>query len=426
MIFTVLAVVTLPYSIKWCSAAIALLTFNWLLEGDFNHKWQQIKKNRLIWLFSVLYILHVLGLLFTQDTANGLFNLEKKLSLFIFPVVLGTSRVLSDKEIKIILDAFILTCFGAVLISISYALFGPKPTDPVHLNFDYLNQEKFLNAFSGPTETWSMISYIGLGTIIQLHPTYFSLYIAFSISLLAFRHYGTFQYHSIFKKVLLIIMLLCLITTLIFLSSRIMLLSFLMLVFFVSGFLIIRPGSHFKGVVFSIAIVLFVVLMIFINPVTHFRFIQEPLNTGFSYPETATGWNSWNLRVLEWRSSWNIVRENWLVGVGTGDVSAALDKEYDTVDLHIFDMRLNAHNQYLQTALALGLIGASILVLTFIKPAYAAFKEQAGLYLTFIFLIAMCCLTESMLETQKGVVFYSFFNSLLIFQVYHQKFKKYA
>lgn len=426
LIFTVLTVVTLPFSIKWCSVAITLLTLNWLLEGNLNHKWQVVKDNKLILLFSGFYFLHILGLLLTQDMSSGLFNLEKKLSLFIFPVVLGTSRILSDKEIKIILNAFILICLGALLISLSYVFIGPKPADPVHLNFDYLNQKKFLDAFSGPVETWSMVSYIGLGSLIKLHPTYFSLYIAFAISLLVFLHYNTFQYYSIVRKTLLVTTLLFFITALVFLSSRIMLLSFVILIPLASGYLFYRSRGHLKSVAYSFVIIFFVLLLIFINPVTQFRIVQEPVSTGFNYPDSANDWNSWNLRILEWRSSLNIIKHNWFAGVGTGDIGASLDKEYAAVGLGIFDIGLNAHNQYLQTALALGLAGVIILTLSFIKPAIIAFREQAVLYLVFIFLIGMCCLTESMLEVQKGVVFYSFFNSLLIFQVYHQKFKKYA
>lgn len=423
--FAMLTVGTLPFSVRLCSWAIILLTLNWIIEGQFTSKWQRLKKNRLIWLFSGFYLLYVVGLIFTEDMATGLFNLEKKLSLFIFPIVLGTSHQLSAREIKYIFNTFIAVCISAIGISFLLLLFDSSIPDPVHVNFDYLNEQKFREAFTGSAETWSLFSYIGFGSIIHLHPTYFSLYITFAIGLLFAQHYNSFDGYSSIKKAALILIMLVMITTLVFLSSRIVLFSFL-IIFLATlfWFFFIQQRKSLRGAAYSFALSLFIASLIYINPITRFRLVQEPLNSGFSYAETSKDWNSFNLRILQWSSSIKIIKVNWLTGVGTGDIQKELNEEYAAFDLGIFDLNLNAHNQYLQTALGVGLVGILFWIFSLLYPFITAWKENFTIYLYFIFLFSMCCLTESMLEMQKGVVFYSFFNSLLIFQVDQLNSKK--
>lgn len=425
VIFAMLTAGALPFSVKLCSWAIILLTLNWIIEGQFTSKWQRLKNNKLIWLFSGFYLLYVVGLIFTEDMTAGLFNLEKKSSLLIFPIVLGTSSQLSAKEIKFIFNTFILACFTAICISFLLLLFGSSIPDPVHLNFDYFNEQKFRKAYTESADTWSLFSYIGFGSIIDLHPTYFSLYITFAIGLFFTQHYNTFDGYSPVKKTVLILIMLVMIIALIFLSSRIVLFSFIIIVLAsLFWFFFIQQRRSLRGAAYSFALSLFIASLIYINPITRFRLIQEPLNSGFSYAETSNDWNSFNLRILQWNSSTKIIKDNWLTGVGTGDIQKELNEAYAAFDLGIFDLNLNAHNQYLQTALGIGLLGAMFWIFSLSYPFITAWKENFTKYIYFIFLFSMCCLTESMLEMQKGVVFYSFFNSLLIFQVDQLNSKK--
>lgn len=425
--FAVMTVAFLPFSIKWCSAAIVLLTLNWIVEGRFKDKLQALKGNKLIWLFSGFYLLHIAGLLFTQNIDNGLFDLEKKASLFIFPIVLGTSRKLSSEEVNTIFSVFIISCLTAIAVSLIFIAFsGSVIADPEHLNFDYLNKDKFRHAFPGSSAIWNKISYIGFGSFIQLHPTYFSLYIAFAIALLLYQCHMGFARFSFLKKLIVVLTLLVFITALVFLSSRIVLIAFLILCVFSVSYYFIRKQKYSRGAFYSFIFISVIILLIYINPVTRFRLIQEPLNTGFSYPGATDYWNSWNLRFLEWNSSMNIIKNNWLTGVGTGDTQEYLNREYKKVELGIFQGGLNAHNQYLQTMLDLGIAGLLVLMVSVCRPFQIAWKEGQGVYIVFIFLFAMCSLSESMLEAQKGVVFYAFFNSLLVFHVFPLIPKKYA
>jgi O-antigen ligase len=77
------------------------------------------------------------------------------------------------------------------------------------------------------------------------------------------------------------------------------------------------------------------------------------------------------------------------------------------------EQRLNAHNQYLQTTVALGVIGLLVLILILLLPALQAYRQNNFPYFVFLVLLGFNLLFESMLETQAGVVFYAFFNVVL-------------
>jgi O-antigen ligase len=74
---------------------------------------------------------------------------------------------------------------------------------------------------------------------------------------------------------------------------------------------------------------------------------------------------------------------------------------------------LNAHNQYLQTTIATGIPGLILFIVAMLSALWAAVLKPDYGYLLFLILFLFCIITESMLESEAGVIFFSFFNSLL-------------
>jgi O-antigen ligase len=125
-------------------------------------------------------------------------------------------------------------------------------------------------------------------------------------------------------------------------------------------------------------------------------------------------------RIIIWGISVNIIKQNLLFGVGTGDVKDVLLNEYKRNEIDFaYKKKLNAHNQYLQTFIALGLPGIIVFLLCFLLPIIFSIKHHYYLYLMFLFLFAFNILVESMFENQAGVVFYALMNSFLFFSRYH-------
>src|SRR5437016_6103802 len=120
-----------------------------------------------------------------------------------------------------------------------------------------------------------------------------------------------------------------------------------------------------------------------------------------------------------WNCALELIKSEPILEVGTGDVEDELQKCYTsnqyTSLTYWTDTRFNAHNQFLETAIGLGIPGLILLLSCFIIALYQAYMYKNIMYVIFIVLFAVSCLTESMLERQNGVVFYAFFNSLFAF-----------
>jgi hypothetical protein len=87
-----------------------ILLGNWLLEADFKNKWQRIKSNRLFWILSSVFLIHVIGLLYTQNLMAGLVDIRIKMPLIFLPLIFFSNQPLSAKEIKWVLLCFIMGC----------------------------------------------------------------------------------------------------------------------------------------------------------------------------------------------------------------------------------------------------------------------------------------------------------------------------
>ncbi|MFN0032816.1 MAG: O-antigen ligase family protein [Flavobacteriales bacterium] len=116
-------------------------------------------------------------------------------------------------------------------------------------------------------------------------------------------------------------------------------------------------------------------------------------------------------RLEFWRASWRIITKNIWTGVGTGDTKQAFAKEYELMQSTLtMENRLRGHNQYLTHWLTYGIVGVLLLLAVLIWPLL---RSKNTLLSAFIIIAALSFLTEDTLETQAGVMFFSFFYCLL-------------
>ena len=122
------------------------------------------------------------------------------------------------------------------------------------------------------------------------------------------------------------------------------------------------------------------------------------------------------VRIYIWEVSWKIIKDNFWLGVGTGDIHDALNEQYRQAGMDAaVKENLNAHNQYIQAFLATGAIGLVILLSGMLIPFWQSIKRKNYIFVMFVFIIGFNFIFESILEVQAGVVFYAFFNSFLLF-----------
>ncbi len=109
--------ISLPVSNYFMSVALFILFLNWIAEGDFATKLQvMISRKSLLAIISV-YLLHVIGLLYSTDIQYAIHDLKIKLPLLVLVIIVGTSRKISTGRLKFILQFFIISVFVATIIS---------------------------------------------------------------------------------------------------------------------------------------------------------------------------------------------------------------------------------------------------------------------------------------------------------------------
>ncbi len=119
----ILLAISLPLSIFAVTISQTLLLTNWLVEGRFREKWLRFRQNPAIGVLLSLYILHALGLLWSNDPAFGYVDMRVKVSLFVLPMIIGTSAPLKQKQVDRILLFFSMGVFVATMASVM-ALLG--------------------------------------------------------------------------------------------------------------------------------------------------------------------------------------------------------------------------------------------------------------------------------------------------------------
>ena len=93
-----------------------ILIGNWIIEFNFKEKLAWLKENKVFWILISLFILHMIGLAWTENLAYGFKDLRIKLPLIALPVVIVCSRKLENSEWKFILGVYFLS-----LLSLSIA-----------------------------------------------------------------------------------------------------------------------------------------------------------------------------------------------------------------------------------------------------------------------------------------------------------------
>lgn len=90
------------------SIGVIAISANWLLEGKFKLKWETMKeRNFLPLIFLLFFVVHLIWGIFSDDMANALSDIKRKLPFLALPIVIGTSSKLKRKELISIFLCFL-------------------------------------------------------------------------------------------------------------------------------------------------------------------------------------------------------------------------------------------------------------------------------------------------------------------------------
>jgi hypothetical protein len=399
----VAVVVLLPWSHHWSANAIVVTLFLGLLTTSPQEKFNRLKINTSVLAFIGFYFIYVIGIFYSTDRSEGMLGLEQKLFLIGLPIVAATTSQLSYSNVRILLLAFILSNLALTFTDIGLAILSSIHGDHSINNFDVYTQAKFSNTEN--VSQWSRFGYIALSNKI-IDPTYFSVYLVFSIAILIF-----FQ-TKLVEPVKWIIAIWFGIFVLM-LASR-MGIALLGIVLLLAIYLKMET-PHFKKVVTAILTMGLLSSIVYLLPITRYRMIDELLSTSSTLPTNSTQWNSTNLRLMEWKSTLKGIEMAGPLGTGTGGTWPVLKQSSAQYNLGVFSGVFNSHNQYLETFLEIGIAGFIGLLACYFFPLSQAVQTKNFLLLSFSLLICLASLTESILERAHGLIFFTTFASILMY-----------
>ncbi|MBP7272213.1 MAG: O-antigen ligase family protein [Saprospiraceae bacterium] len=346
-------------------------------------------------LFISLYVVYVLGLFHTstENCSYALQKLETKLGLLLFPILIFAEKI-SYQGQRTIFKAFVLGCAFCAIYCLSCAA--------VH---------HFISGVSNFT-------YSFLSDYIKFHPAYFSLYLGFGIFILLDK-----AYEDLFPKIIQQSLILFFATVIVLLASRMEVLVFLFLFNLTALYYYGYQQKKILKALFAVGLItLFFVGGSLILPQARLNNVTNAITTQKEgvRQDSSLAQRIDKTRYYLWTVSAESIREAPIFGVGTGDITDVMKEKFlkrKDVNPIVIAKGYNSHQQFLQIWLTLGIFALLLFIAILFVPLYLAWKQSHYLYALFLLSFILSILVESMLENQRGVIFYAFFNSLLASQL---------
>ena len=494
----ILLAIGIPLSNFLMSISQIILLANWLFDKNILKKIKMFFANKPALIFSLIFLLHLIGLFYTSDFNYAFKDLRTKIPIIFLPLVISTSPALDGKNFRLILSSFITS---VVVGSIACYYF-------------YLT-----HIFNDIRQISIFISHIR-----------FSLDICLAICILFYFIYKEFLLSNT-KKWIASVLLLWLVYFLFVLQSftGIVILLFLFLIL-LSYFTFSFKKKIYKLIMLSILIALPLFLFLFIKTTIHSYFqvenktianlekltprgnlyYHDTINFGiengnyiglyvcpnelkqswekkskinidsndrigqrisytlirflnskglrkdadgvgvltnkeinaiengyantiylqypglqarlykilFEYNSYMVSKNTLGHSIFQrfelWKAAIEIIKDNFWIGVGTGDMVTVYDKQLKEMKSDLAGQKLRSHNQYLSIFSALGLIGFLFFMFALIYPAMLNHSFKDFYFLSFFIILCLSMINEDTIESQAGVTFFAFFYSLLV------------
>lgn len=386
----------------WVDIAILILPFL-LLSAVLSTSW--VGFGRRLWgskcavLMILFWVLYLVSILYSDDWKYSINDVQQKLLLVVFPLFFVLSSSTVKKYYHKLIDTFALGCVVSIVVCLVTALvhslsfesgsvtFNPVPTDVPWEN--YFTYDRLANFY---------------------HPSYLSMYLSFGIVII----FNRLKVATSSKEKALYLLLIILFCGFVYLlSSRAGMLVASMSVLI--GVIVLLKNWRKVFCITGIGLaVLLCGLWVSYNIKGSFsqRAVDELLyGVGMRQLDYKVQQDS---RIGIWKTLPEVIAQKPLFGYGTGDIHQVLNNAYREQGFdYAADNNLNTHNQYFETAIAIGLIGLAVFLTILLLPLIS-FRRSKDFFLplAFILIVAANFVFESMVTRITGVLFFAFFYCL--------------
>ena len=364
----------------------------------------------------MFFLVHAIGLIWTDNIENGLSKIEHKLSFLIIPLFFPFMS-LNKKKIIFLFKLFSISCLSIVIISFfdflyvtltaeEYIILGEKPKG------------------NRPGDVYQYLANHFL--IVNIHRTYFSVYIVTSILFILFNFQPYIQFQRKEYKFFGTLSLFVMVIAVVCLQSKA---GILILLISVIGFLIMNTIKSFKVIIGTILII--TASIFFSKKIIHNRldkflseieYIMSPESDDQKRYTKVLRPGSAEIRYMVYKSSLQLIAKKPFIGYGTGSVKDVLRVQNEENRFtSIAHLNYGPHSQFLAVFLGFGILGIFSFLVLFILPTYKAYKN--GEYFVVLTLLAfvLASITESVLNRQEGIIPAALFIAVLSGLVYQNK-----
>lgn len=377
----------LPLTVFGGNVVVVLIVVLWLISGNYKNKLNEIFSNKLMIASIIFFSLHVIGLIWTEDLQWGLHIVHKMwYFLLLFPILF---TIVKKKYIKYYITSFLLAITLTEVVSylVWFEIIPP-----------------FKNAtVINPTPFMSHVSYnpiLAFAIYLVLNQTFFNSKLSKPL----------FLQYSFFAVTMSINM---------FITGgrggQVM--FFVMLTIFIFQFFSFQKVKALLAILILIPGIFFTAYQT--SPLFEER-VDLAMYNIINYSDNKS--SSVGLRITIALNSWSVMKENLLIGIGTGDFPNEYRK-INQINTPQLPLTTNPHNMYTLIGMQLGLVGLismfSIFYLQIKRSLVTSnkFIRDVGLVLPILFLVIMW--SDSYLLGHYTTLLFVFFSSFI-----HKDFDK--
>ncbi len=431
---------------------------NFFLEGNFKEKFIRLGQNKIFLLIFGFYLIHVLAMLWTNNWDYGLNELRQKSSLGIIPIIICSNPLPNKRSLNLLFTCFVATLLLTSLVNFfTYTFFA----DRFHL-IDIRDMSLFgshirfgiLIGFGVACCYFLAQSFKKLNVLFLLVAFWFAFYTYYSqvlsgIIALIIVLFGLLFWKLYQQKKYFLIAVIVLIGAVLKVSVIVYLMQPIKQEFaFPENYVTLEQAWNKRSKINydsldlrkqKLSETLERYLISKNLPVrgdgvdklttSDIDFIEKGFADvretksglmarlfGIRYQlHNASNPNGHSIleRIEYWKNAGEIIKTNWLIGVGTGDVNDEIQKMYTKRNSPLTEeRRLRAHNSYLTFWMTFGIFGLLYFVFFQVKFFLSQWKKKQVLGVFFITIAFVTFLFEDTLETQMGITFFTLFYSL--------------
>ncbi len=340
-----------------------------------------------------LYLLTIFCTIYSSEKQQAFKDCEKQLAILLFPLIFSITALDIEKYKFRLLKAFALGCLLTVLYLYADAFriiqYNKLPLSSI-FSVAFTNHN-----FSAP---------------IGLHANYLSMYIAISVATVL---YMLVAAEAIHQRIVCAITATLLLAGMLQLSSRSAIISLLIIINFAMPLLLLKDKKRLNFIFISLLLTCSVIFFVLKSETFEKRFVKDLKN---DLASSGGGIVPTESRMARWKCAWELFLQSPLIGFGTGSETDLLKEKYFEKHFYVSYLNeLNTHNEYISYLLKAGVPGLILYLYVLIIGLVKALNRRDFLYFSFLLTIVIVSFSENILDTNKGIFYFSFFYSFFYF-----------